>query len=289
MAHGGRSTPILHPCPSQTPPSSHSRPRCAAPGLRQTLLTNNIANANTPGYQREDLNFQGALRDALASGESPDPGRADARSSARGRRPRRQRRRHRPGIRAARRERTGIRGGRPGHGRPRRNPALRDGPRLMGLFDAIDIAGSGLTAERVRMDVTSENLANAQTTRAANGQPYQRQEVVLQQTGSPLRFRLDPRRRTRGGRGLQPGTRRRRQGRGDRRRQNPRPARLRPWQSRSRQAGLCEDAKRQHRHRNGRPDLRVALLPVRRDRHADRQVDVHRHPRATQMTERSSR
>jgi flagellar basal-body rod protein FlgB len=38
---------------------------------RQTLLTNNISNANTPGYRREDLNFQGALRAALASGESP--------------------------------------------------------------------------------------------------------------------------------------------------------------------------------------------------------------------------
>jgi flagellar basal-body rod protein FlgC len=54
----------------------------------------------------------------------------------------------------------------------------------MGLFDAIGIAGSGLSAERVRMDVTSENLANAQTTKAANGQPYQRQEVILQQAGS---------------------------------------------------------------------------------------------------------
>jgi flagellar basal-body rod protein FlgC len=54
----------------------------------------------------------------------------------------------------------------------------------MGLFDAIEIAGSGLAAERVRMDVTSENLANAQTTRGANGQPYQRQEVELQQLGS---------------------------------------------------------------------------------------------------------
>lgn len=51
----------------------------------------------------------------------------------------------------------------------------------MGLFDAIDIAGSGLTAERVRMDVTSENLANAQTTKTATGGPYQRQEVLLQQ------------------------------------------------------------------------------------------------------------
>lgn len=54
----------------------------------------------------------------------------------------------------------------------------------MGLFDAIDIAGSGLTAERVRMDVTSENLANAQTTRTAAGGPYRRQEVVLRQIGS---------------------------------------------------------------------------------------------------------
>ncbi|HWX44095.1 MAG TPA: flagellar basal body rod protein FlgC [Solirubrobacteraceae bacterium] len=58
----------------------------------------------------------------------------------------------------------------------------------MGLFDAIEIAGSGLTAERVRMDVTSENLANAQTTRTASGQPYQRQEVLLQQTGHPSDF-----------------------------------------------------------------------------------------------------
>ena len=30
----------------------------------------------------------------------------------------------------------------------------------MGLFDAIDISGSGLSAERLRMDVTAENLAN---------------------------------------------------------------------------------------------------------------------------------
>jgi flagellar basal-body rod protein FlgC len=54
----------------------------------------------------------------------------------------------------------------------------------MGLFEAIGIAGSGLTAERVRMDVTAENLANADTTKAANGQPYQRQDVVLEQDGS---------------------------------------------------------------------------------------------------------
>jgi flagellar basal-body rod protein FlgC len=58
----------------------------------------------------------------------------------------------------------------------------------MGLFDAIDISGSGLSAERLRMDVTAENLANAQTTRGPNGGPYQRKEVVLQ-TARPDGFR----------------------------------------------------------------------------------------------------
>ena len=51
----------------------------------------------------------------------------------------------------------------------------------MGLFDALGISGSGLTAQRLRMDVTSENLASAQSTRGANGQPYRRKEVVLQE------------------------------------------------------------------------------------------------------------
>jgi flagellar basal-body rod protein FlgC len=53
----------------------------------------------------------------------------------------------------------------------------------MGLFDAIDVTGSALSAERLRMDVTAENLANAQTTKGANGQPYRRKEVVLQEAG----------------------------------------------------------------------------------------------------------
>ena len=51
----------------------------------------------------------------------------------------------------------------------------------MGLFDALDISGSALSAERLRMDVTAENLANAQTTRGADGGPYRRKEVVLQE------------------------------------------------------------------------------------------------------------
>ena len=54
---------------------------------------------------------------------------------------------------------------------------------MSGLFGALGISASGMTAERLRMDVTSDNLANADSTTGANGQPYQRQEVVLQAGG----------------------------------------------------------------------------------------------------------
>lgn len=53
----------------------------------------------------------------------------------------------------------------------------------MGMFDAIDVAASGLSAQRLRMDVTAENLANAQTTRGPDGGAYRRKSVVLQQAG----------------------------------------------------------------------------------------------------------
>ena len=51
----------------------------------------------------------------------------------------------------------------------------------MSLFDAIGTAATGLSAERLRMDVVAENLANAQTTRGADGQPYRRKVVLLQE------------------------------------------------------------------------------------------------------------
>ena len=52
------------------------------------------------------------------------------------------------------------------------------------MFDAFAISGSGMTAERLRMDVIASNLANADSTRGADGQPYRRRMVVLQ-AGSP--------------------------------------------------------------------------------------------------------
>ena len=53
----------------------------------------------------------------------------------------------------------------------------------MGLFGSLDISASALSAERLRMDVTAENLANAQSTRTASGGPYRRKEVVTEATG----------------------------------------------------------------------------------------------------------
>jgi flagellar basal-body rod protein FlgC len=50
----------------------------------------------------------------------------------------------------------------------------------MGMFGAIDSAASGLTAERLRMDVISNNIANVNTTRTADGGPYRRQLVVYE-------------------------------------------------------------------------------------------------------------
>ena len=47
----------------------------------------------------------------------------------------------------------------------------------MALFDALNISASGLTAQRLRMDVTSANLANAQSTQTPGGGAYRRQDV----------------------------------------------------------------------------------------------------------------
>ncbi|HEY1597295.1 MAG TPA: flagellar basal body rod protein FlgB [Thermoleophilaceae bacterium] len=41
-------------------------------GLRQTALAQNVANANTPGYQRKDVDFESALSAAMADGQNPD-------------------------------------------------------------------------------------------------------------------------------------------------------------------------------------------------------------------------
>lgn len=51
----------------------------------------------------------------------------------------------------------------------------------MGMFDAINISSSALAAQRVRMDVIAQNIANVNTTRTENGQPYRRKVVVFEE------------------------------------------------------------------------------------------------------------
>ena len=49
----------------------------------------------------------------------------------------------------------------------------------MGLYSSINIAASGLSAQRTRLDVISDNIANAGTTRTAEGGPFRRSRVVF--------------------------------------------------------------------------------------------------------------
>ena len=48
------------------------------------------------------------------------------------------------------------------------------------IFSGMQISASGLSAERTRMEVVANNIANAHTTRSENGQPYRRQQVAFQ-------------------------------------------------------------------------------------------------------------
>ena len=48
------------------------------------------------------------------------------------------------------------------------------------LSAAVAAAGSSLTAQRVRLEAAVSNLANAESTRGADGKPYRRRDVVLQ-------------------------------------------------------------------------------------------------------------
>lgn len=58
----------------------------------------------------------------------------------------------------------------------------------MSIFNSIGISASGLTAERLRMDVISRNIANVNTTRTADGTPYRRQVVVFQEAENQMSF-----------------------------------------------------------------------------------------------------
>lgn len=54
----------------------------------------------------------------------------------------------------------------------------------MSAFGAMDISASGMTAQRLRTDIISQNIANVNTTRDANGEPYKRRTVVFEEKPS---------------------------------------------------------------------------------------------------------
>lgn len=59
----------------------------------------------------------------------------------------------------------------------------------MSIFNSFNINASGMTAERYRMDVIAENVANANTTRTADGTPYRRKVVTFEErNATPATF-----------------------------------------------------------------------------------------------------
>ncbi|MCH3964228.1 MAG: flagellar basal body rod protein FlgC [Clostridium sp.] len=52
---------------------------------------------------------------------------------------------------------------------------------MIQAFNTMRISASGLSAERLRMDTVASNMANAETTHGANGQPYRRKVAVFQE------------------------------------------------------------------------------------------------------------
>lgn len=61
----------------------------------------------------------------------------------------------------------------------------------MAMFDGMNASASGLNAHRLWMDVIASNLANAESTRSADGGPFRRQMVVLQATTERAGVKVD--------------------------------------------------------------------------------------------------
>lgn len=53
-----------------------------------------------------------------------------------------------------------------------------------GIFNAMNVSASGMTAQRTRMDIIAQNIANVNTTRDENGDVYKRQTVVFQENSN---------------------------------------------------------------------------------------------------------
>ena len=58
----------------------------------------------------------------------------------------------------------------------------------MSLFNTLNVSSSGLTAQQLRMDVISQNIANVDTTRTETGEAYKRKTVLFQERSNKYSF-----------------------------------------------------------------------------------------------------
>jgi len=58
----------------------------------------------------------------------------------------------------------------------------------MSFFSAMDINSTALSMNRLRMDLISQNIANAETTKTADGKPYRRKTLIVQEKGTNSKF-----------------------------------------------------------------------------------------------------
>lgn len=61
----------------------------------------------------------------------------------------------------------------------------------MSFLNTLNVSGSGMTAQRLRLDVVSNNIANIETTRTEDGGPYRRKMVILQEKNSTFQEALE--------------------------------------------------------------------------------------------------
>jgi flagellar basal-body rod protein FlgC len=73
----------------------------------------------------------------------------------------------------------------------------------MSLMNGMNVSASGMTAQRLRMDIISQNIANVKTTRDENGEVYRRKTVVFAEKGTePFAQILNSKTGTKAGNGV---------------------------------------------------------------------------------------
>ncbi len=127
----------------------------------------------------------------------------------------------------------------------------------MSMFGGMEISATALTAQRLRMNVTAENLANADDHQGRRRQPYRRKEVVLQSVadggfGAALNRAIGSGSGTVAAGGVQVAA--------VTEDQTPGKMVYDPSHPDANADGLRADAQRRHGHRDGRPDRCAARL-----------------------------